>query len=64
MRDAKQRECINTQHYNPKYLSEYKLPDNIGGIHVCNEEQLKEELETPGVVVILALPCMSKKTPV
>jgi glycerol-3-phosphate dehydrogenase (NAD+) len=59
MRDAKQCEYINTQHYNPKYLSEYKLPNNIRGI--CNEVQLKKELETPGVVVILALPC--QKTP-
>jgi glycerol-3-phosphate dehydrogenase (NAD+) len=62
MRDAKQCECINTQAYNPKYLSNYKLDTLPGMIRgICTEQDLKTELQKPGVVVILALPC--QKTP-
>ena len=60
MRDAKQCECINDQGYNPKYLSDCKLstlPGTIRGI--CMTEDLKNELETPGIVLILALPCQN-----
>jgi len=63
MRDPKQCECINQEGYNPKYLSDYKLnalPGTVRGI--CTEKDLQQELQTPDVVVILALPC--QKTPV
>lgn len=59
MRDAKQCEVINTEHRNPKYLSEFSLHvegcEDIRGI--CTLDELKEELAVPGVVIIHALPC-------
>jgi glycerol-3-phosphate dehydrogenase (NAD+) len=62
MRDQTQCDCINEQGYNPKYLSNYKLDPNGNAIRgICTVPDLKNELETPGVIVFLALPC--QKTP-
>lgn len=59
MRDKAQCAAINTEHRNPKYLSEFSLlvkgDRPIRGI--CTLDELKEELQTPGVVIIHALPC-------
>ena len=59
MRDAKQCETINKEHKNPKYLSEFSLHvgggSEIRGIYTLQE--LEEELSTPGVVILHALPC-------
>mmetsp|Transcript_12817 Transcript_12817/g.18390 ORF Transcript_12817/g.18390 Transcript_12817/m.18390 type:complete len:430 (+) Transcript_12817:175-1464(+) len=64
MRDKNQCQTINTEHRNPRYLSEFSLlVDNEGGKQsseirgICTLEELKVELETPGVVIIHALPC-------
>lgn len=58
MRDQKQCDCINVNGFNPKYLSNYKLDPNGNGVKgICTVLDLKTELETPGVIVILALPC-------
>eukprot|EP00804_Cyclotella_cryptica_P011514 CCRYP_019877-RA/>CCRYP_019877-RA protein AED:0.03 eAED:0.03 QI:297/1/1/1/1/1/2/364/372 len=59
MRDAKQCAAINSEHRNPKYLSEFSLHvDGVSDIRgICTLEELKEELHTPGVVIIHALPC-------
>lgn len=62
MRDRLQCECINKEGFNPKYLSKYNFNALSGTIRgIFTKEDLKMELETPGVVVILALPC--QKTP-
>ena len=59
MRDPKQCETINAEHRNPKYLSEFSLHveggSEIRGI--CTLDELREELSTPGVVILHALPC-------
>lgn len=59
MRDAQQCATINQTHYNPKYLKNYKLNPSVRAI--CTISDLGVELRTPGVVLILALPC--QKTP-
>jgi glycerol-3-phosphate dehydrogenase (NAD+) len=62
MRDQTQCDCINEQGFNPKYLSNYKLDPNGNAIRgICTLPDLKTELEIPGVIVFLALPC--QKTP-
>jgi len=64
MRDEAQCKCINEEGYNPKYLSDYKL-NNINGHNsirgICCLDVLREELKTPEVVIIHALPC--QRTP-
>lgn len=56
MRDAAQCEHLNTTGYNSKYLSDYKLSGLDGTIRgICTTQDLKVELQTPDVVVILAL---------
>ena len=58
MRDKNQCDCINVNGYNPRYLSDYKLDPNGNSVRgICTVLDLKAELQTPGVVVILALPC-------
>jgi len=65
MRDANQCATINKEHRNPKYLSEFSLyvEDRSGSEirGICTLKELKEELSTPGVVILHALPC--QKTP-
>lgn len=62
MRDAQQCACINEKHYNPKYLSQYGFGELTGSIRgICSEDDLKNTLQQPGLVVILALPC--QRTP-
>lgn len=63
MRDSSQCECINRNGYNPKYLSEYKRESGTTAVirGICTTDALQQELASPGVVVILALPC--QKTP-
>jgi len=59
MRDADQCATINNEHRNPKYLSDFSLHVE-GGIQIrgiCTLTELKEELSTPGVVILHALPC-------
>jgi len=58
MRDPEQCRCINEEGYNPKYLSKYPLTvdgNKITGI--CTKEDLAKHLQTPDVLLILALPC-------
>ena len=59
MRDAEQCAFINSEHRNPKYLSNFSLRveggSEIRGI--CTLDDLRIELSTPGVVVLHALPC-------
>eukprot|EP00571_Detonula_confervacea_P006119 CAMPEP_0172314948 /NCGR_PEP_ID=MMETSP1058-20130122/23631_1 /TAXON_ID=83371 /ORGANISM="Detonula confervacea, Strain CCMP 353" /LENGTH=322 /DNA_ID=CAMNT_0013028909 /DNA_START=269 /DNA_END=1237 /DNA_ORIENTATION=- len=59
MRDAEQCKTINNEHRNPKYLSDFSLHVEGGGEirGICTLEDLKEELSTPGVVILHALPC-------
>jgi glycerol-3-phosphate dehydrogenase (NAD+) len=58
MRDQTQCDFINEQGFNPKYLSNYKLDQNGNPVRsICTLPDLKNELEIPGVVVFLALPC-------
>ena len=62
MRDEQQCEVLNNTGYNPKYLSKYPLNPNGNKIRgIWKEEDLREELGTSGVVVIMALPC--QRTP-
>jgi glycerol-3-phosphate dehydrogenase (NAD+) len=59
MRDADQCAIINSEHRNPKYLSNFSLRveggSEIRGI--CTLDELRDELSTPGVVILHALPC-------
>lgn len=58
MRDSEQCKCINEEGYNPKYLSNYRLNANSNAVRgICSLSELREHLQTPNVVVILALPC-------
>lgn len=60
MRDPDQCATINSEHKNPKYLSDYSLRIEGGGGEIrgiCTLEALKEELSAPGVVILHALPC-------
>mmetsp|Transcript_10467 Transcript_10467/g.17792 ORF Transcript_10467/g.17792 Transcript_10467/m.17792 type:complete len:428 (-) Transcript_10467:1814-3097(-) len=60
MRDKNQCHTINTEHRNPRYLSEFSLLMEGGSSEIrgiCTLEDLKVELETPGVVIVHALPC-------
>lgn len=62
MRDPEQCEVLNEQQFNSKYLSDYSFQGLAGSIKgICTDSDLKQELQTPGIVVILALPC--QKTP-
>mmetsp|Transcript_22326 Transcript_22326/g.46935 ORF Transcript_22326/g.46935 Transcript_22326/m.46935 type:complete len:428 (-) Transcript_22326:131-1414(-) len=59
MRDKQQCKVINEEHRNPRYLSEFSLHVE-GGMEIrgiCTLEELKEELQSPGVVIMHALPC-------
>ena len=58
MRDAEQCAIINKEHRNPKYLSQFSL--HVEGYEIrgiCNLKDLRNELSTPGVVILHALPC-------
>eukprot|EP00970_Alexandrium_tamarense_P018808 scaffold13499_cov207-Alexandrium_tamarense.AAC.8 len=58
MRDEEQCAVINSEHRNPKYLSDFSLHVEGGEMRgICKLDSLKEELSTPGVVIIHALPC-------
>lgn len=59
MRDADQCSSINSdEHINSKYLSQYPLNPNGNAIRgICTEDELKNQFNIPGIVVILALPC-------
>lgn len=54
MRDAEQCATINRDHRNPKYLSDFSLRVDGGSEirGICTLEELKEELSTPGVVIL------------
>lgn len=59
MRDKTQCQSINSgKHVNSKYLSQYPLNPNGNAIHgICTEDELREQFNIQGIVVILALPC-------
>jgi glycerol-3-phosphate dehydrogenase (NAD+) len=62
MRDEQQCQGLNDTGYNPKYLSEYPLTTDGNKIRgIFKIEDLREEMKTPKVIMILALPC--QKTP-
>ncbi|KAL7530791.1 hypothetical protein ACHAXR_003678 [Thalassiosira sp. AJA248-18] len=60
MRDADQCATINKEHRNPKYLSDFPLHVEGGSSEIrgiCTLQELEDELSTPGVVILHALPC-------
>jgi len=62
MRDEQQCQIMNEKGFNSKYLSDYSFKDLSGSVKgICTTRELGEQLQTPGVVVFLALPC--QKTP-
>merc|ERR1719401_1068650 len=63
MRDPVQCQSINEKHINLKYLSAYPLNPSGNAIKgICTEEKLKQNLQVPGIIVFLALPCQKIPT--